>query len=115
MSQPTHHLSDDTSDRLYTPEELASYAAAEDAKSRPDPLSDPLPDFEQTVVRSRLPEQAAPPPAAPAPIRRAPPPAPAAVPSAAEPPSSRPGVPQGGPPSGPPPPPPVRPAGGPPQ
>ena len=29
MSQHTHHLSDDTSDRLYTPEELASYAAAE--------------------------------------------------------------------------------------
>ena len=33
MSQHTHHLSDDTSDRLYTPEELATYAAAED---RPD-------------------------------------------------------------------------------
>ena len=39
MSQPTHHLSDDTSDRLYTPEELASYAAAEDARTtgRPRP------------------------------------------------------------------------------
>ena len=29
MSQHTHHLSDDTSDRLYTPEELESYAAEE--------------------------------------------------------------------------------------
>ena len=34
MSQSTHHLSDDTSDRLYTPEELASYAAAEAADRR---------------------------------------------------------------------------------
>ena len=40
MSQHTHHLSDDTSDRLYTPEELATYAAAEgrpdDRPARPD-------------------------------------------------------------------------------
>ena len=51
MSQHTHHLSDDTSDRLYTPEELASYAAAEErgaeeppaGPQRPDPLTDPLP------------------------------------------------------------------------
>lgn len=39
---------DDTSDRLYTPEELAAYAAeqarAEGAPPRPDPLTDPLPD-----------------------------------------------------------------------
>src|SRR4051794_1389806 len=58
MSQYTH-LSDDTSDRLYTPEELASYAAAEAA---PDPLTDPLTDplagpltddHEATVIRSR--------------------------------------------------------------
>ena len=34
MSQ-SHHLSDDTSDRLYTPEELASYAAAEPPTDEP--------------------------------------------------------------------------------
>ena len=71
MSQSTSHLSDDTSDRLYTPEELESFAAAEADQAhdwsrpappsgpptagtyRPDPLSDPLPDAEQTVVRPR--------------------------------------------------------------
>ena len=59
MSQHTHHLSDDTSDRLYTPEELASYAAAEGrpddqpATTRPDPLNDPLPEVEHTVIRPR--------------------------------------------------------------
>ena len=68
MSQHTH-LSDDTSDRLYTPEELASYAAAEGrpddqpATTRPDPLNDPLPEVEHTVIRPRpaLPDPAAPP------------------------------------------------------
>ena len=39
---------DDTSDRLYTPEELAAYAAeqarAEAVTRRPDPLTDPLDD-----------------------------------------------------------------------
>ena len=60
MSQHTHHLSDDTSDRLYTPEELASYAAAEAPDEaqparpqRPDPLTDPLPEVEHTVIRPR--------------------------------------------------------------
>ena len=41
MSQSTHHLSDDTSDRLYTPEELDAFAAARGEKahdwSRPAP------------------------------------------------------------------------------
>ena len=56
MSQHTPHLSDDTSDRLYTPEELATYAAAEgtdDRPARPDPLSDPLHEVEHTVIRPR--------------------------------------------------------------
>ena len=38
---------DDTSDRLYQPEDLAQYAARRDglgSGSRPDPLSDPLSD-----------------------------------------------------------------------
>ena len=63
----SHHQSDDTSDRLYTPEELDAFAAAEaraaaggahdwsrpaapqgppataSTTHRPDPLSDPLP------------------------------------------------------------------------
>ncbi|MBJ7358245.1 MAG: hypothetical protein JHD21_12875, partial [Nocardioides sp.] len=37
---------DDTSDRLYTPEELAAYAAEQaraDGAPAPDPLTDPLP------------------------------------------------------------------------
>ena len=69
MSQHTHHLSDDTSDRLYTPEELESYAAAEGrpdappATTRPDPLSDPLHEVEHTVIRPRpaLPDPPPPP------------------------------------------------------
>ncbi len=110
MSQHTHHLPDDTSDRLYTPEELASYAAAEERggdetpadPQRRDPLTDPISDVEHTVIRPRpvLPEQ---PPAAPVtPLRP--------VTEAAGPPAG----PPSGPPSGPPPAPPVRPAGGPP-
>ncbi len=43
MSQHTHHLSDDTSDRLYTPEELASYAAAEGRPGRPAGHDPPRP------------------------------------------------------------------------
>ena len=79
MSQHTHHLPDDTSDRLYTPEELESYAAQEARRAdeqaaayRGDPLGAPLPDIEHplestvehTVIRPRpvLPD---PPPAAP--------------------------------------------------
>ncbi len=106
MSQ-SHHTSDDTSDRLYTPEELASYAAAEAAPdgepTRPDPLTDPISDVEHTVIRPRpvLPE---PPPAAPVTPLRQVTPAPTA---------GRRGPPSG-PPTGPPPPPLVRPAGGPP-
>jgi MinD-like ATPase involved in chromosome partitioning or flagellar assembly len=85
MSQTPHHLSDDTSDKLYTPEELASYAAAESASEwsrpapptgpptgggyRPDPLTDPLHDgHEPTVIRPRpvLSEVPPPPPSSPA-------------------------------------------------
>jgi len=33
MSQTPHHLSDDTSDKLYTPEELAAFAANEASSS----------------------------------------------------------------------------------
>ncbi len=87
MSQFTH-LSDDTSDRLYTPEELASYAAAESA---PDPLTDPLPEgpegHEATVIRPRPVRSDGPPASSPPPV---PPPAPPLRPA-------------GGPPSGPPP------------
>jgi MinD-like ATPase involved in chromosome partitioning or flagellar assembly len=93
MSQSTPHLSDDTSDRLYTPEELASYAAQDAGSYGSDPLTDPLPIVEQTVVRPQ------------------PPPAPARQVTSAAPPAG----PPPGRPSGPPPPPPVRPAGGPPQ
>jgi len=42
-SNGTSERSDDTSDRLYTPEELASYAAREAEPYRADPLTDPLP------------------------------------------------------------------------
>jgi MinD-like ATPase involved in chromosome partitioning or flagellar assembly len=105
MSQTPHHTSDDTSDRLYTPEELAAYAAEEARRAdelagayRPDPLSDPLSDpltdVEQTVIRPRpvLPD---PPPAAPVtPLRHAP--------EAATPPSGTPSGPPTGPPSSPP-------------
>ena len=114
MSQHTHHLSDDTSDRLYTPEELASYAAAEGRPDgepnadphRPDPLTDPYSDVEHTVIRPRpiLPDP--PPPAPVTPLRQVTQAGPPAGPPPAGPPS--------GPPSGPPPAPPVRPAGGPP-
>ena len=48
MSQPTHHLSDDTSDRLYTPEELSAFAAAE---GRPT-TSRPRPDRTRSPTRS---------------------------------------------------------------
>ena len=125
MSQHTHHLPDDTSDRLYTPEELESYAAQEARRAdeqaaayRGDPLGAPLPDIEHplestvehTVIRPRpvLPD---PPPAAPVtPLRHV---TAAAGPAAGQP-AGPPGGPPSGPPSGPPPAPPVRPAGGPP-
>src|SRR4051794_1877267 len=91
MAHPTHHLSDDTSDRLYTPEELASYAAADAQTHGSDPLTDPLPVVEQTVVRPRSPE---PPPASPAHGRQLTSAAPADGP-----PSSPPPRPPAGPPS----------------
>ena len=111
MSPHPHHLSDDTSDRLYTPEELASYAAAEGPPddqpptSRPDPLSDPLHEVEHTVIRPRpvLPDA---PPVTP--LRQ--------VTPVAGPPSGPPSSPPSGPPSGPPPqggPPAVPPSSGP--
>ena len=74
MSQTPHHLSDDTSDRLYTPEELDAFAAAEAGVAgdrRPtgpgpappagpptaatygsDPLTDPLPPERPAAGRS---------------------------------------------------------------
>ena len=107
MSQRKDHLSDETSDRLYTPEELASYAAAEDARNGSDRLTAQLPDLDDTVVGPRLPESSSPPSPPVSPIRW--------VTPAAQPPSGRPGGPTSRPPSGPPPPPPLRPAGGPPQ
>src|SRR3954453_20750949 len=61
MSQPKDHLSDETSDRLYTPEELASYAAAEDARNGSDPLTAQLPDLEQTMGPAPRPPASAPP------------------------------------------------------
>jgi MinD-like ATPase involved in chromosome partitioning or flagellar assembly len=91
MSESPQHLADDTSDRLYTPEELAAYAA----QARPDPLTDPLP----TITPAAPPATTAPAaPAAPAlgPRPTAPPPSvalarvvppaapPAAVPAAVE-------------------------------
>ncbi|WP_090855739.1 MinD/ParA family ATP-binding protein [Nocardioides lianchengensis] len=94
MSQQPHHQAShpadsdpsDTSDRLYTPEELAAYAAGQ-APVRPaeapapagDPLSDPLPGY---AARPTAPPPSGPPPAAP-PVARpsTPPPAPAAPPA----------------------------------
>jgi MinD-like ATPase involved in chromosome partitioning or flagellar assembly len=99
MSQPTHHLPDDTSDRLYTPEELASYAAAEPQPRDSDPLTDPLPVVEQSWGQRRSP-QPPPPPPAQAPLGQSRPATPAAGPPS-------------GPPAGPPPPPPLRPPAGP--
>jgi MinD-like ATPase involved in chromosome partitioning or flagellar assembly len=68
-----HHLSDDTSDRLYTPEELQAFAAAEEQgpANRPDPLTDPLPG--QAPAPSPAPVSA---PRAPEPVRSATPPPP---------------------------------------
>lgn len=41
MTQPRHDLSDDTSDRLYTPEELGVYAATRPAPLGPPPAAPP--------------------------------------------------------------------------
>jgi MinD-like ATPase involved in chromosome partitioning or flagellar assembly len=115
MSQTPHHLSDDTSDRLYTPEELDAFAAAEAAAAAAaEPAAtEPTPDW------SRSTPPAGPPAAAtygsdpltdPLPSdngRTA-----AAAPQ--PPPPPRQVTPASGPPTGPPPPPPARPAGGPP-
>ena len=110
MSQSTSHLSDDTSDRLYTPEELArspppSRRAGAHDWSRPDPLRDPLPERRRTPWSARDPVLAG---AAARAARRPPAPAhrPVAPRPAARPPGPRrrpPARPAGGPPSGPPP------------
>ena len=70
MSQHTHHLSDDTSDRLYTPEELASYAAAEArrAEDAADRRPGPARPAERPALRCRAHRD----PAAPGAARRAP-------------------------------------------
>ena len=63
MSESPQHLSDDTSDRLYTPEELAAYAAEQ---AQPDPLSDPLPPDEPAASpRTITPAAGRPPPQPP--------------------------------------------------
>jgi MinD-like ATPase involved in chromosome partitioning or flagellar assembly len=80
------HGDDDTSDRLYKPEDLAAYAARRDARSaagageRPDPLSDPLPGTTAPVPTTPAPATPmptspmpmTPPPASPPPAYRPP-------------------------------------------
>jgi MinD-like ATPase involved in chromosome partitioning or flagellar assembly len=108
MSDSPQHLSDDaprdtaddTSDRLYTPEELAAYAAEQAAPptaepltdALADPLTDPLPSVEAPPARTITPaapvaaaptlgpRPTAPPPSAVPAVRQAPPPT-AAVPT----------------------------------
>ncbi|GAB3194992.1 hypothetical protein GCM10027062_00600 [Nocardioides hungaricus] len=80
---------DDTSDRLYQPEDLAQYAARRDARasgSRPDPLSDPLPGEQAGELPG---EQAARPPAPETPRG----PMPTSPPPASPPPAYRPEAP----------------------
>jgi MinD-like ATPase involved in chromosome partitioning or flagellar assembly len=112
MSQSPSHLSDDTSDRLYTPEELAQYAAAE-ASADPDWSRPAPPRGGPSGGPSGAPSG---PPTVTAPYRADPLSdplsdvettviRPRAVPA---------GPPPSGPPTGPPPPPPVRPSSGPP-
>ncbi|MCD4526075.1 hypothetical protein [Nocardioides sp. cx-173] len=87
----------DTSDRLYTPEELSAYTAQQNAAPAPavhgdpltDPLTDPLPAYQAG------PPAPSAPPAPPAPPAQAAPPAPPAPPPAS--------APLGAPPIGPPP------------
>ena len=76
---------DNTSDRLYQPEDLAEYAARRDARSaagageRPDPLSDPLPGAEPPAMPPAMPASmpaapmpTTPPPSSPPPAYRPP-------------------------------------------
>jgi MinD-like ATPase involved in chromosome partitioning or flagellar assembly len=97
----SRHEADDTSDKLYTPEDFAAYAARRETReggaggrepmTYGDPLTDPLPGAEQPVqapaaptspppsYRPSTPPPAAPPPAHPPPV--APPPVVAAAPA----------------------------------
>jgi MinD-like ATPase involved in chromosome partitioning or flagellar assembly len=101
--QPPSHLSDDTSDRLYTPEELQAFAQEQARESdphesdasqppayRPDPLTDPLPSPGQPrkITPAGGPPAARPQPPPPPPLRPAPPSPP-----------DRPSAPVGGPPA----------------
>ncbi len=100
-SDGTDHDASDTSDRLYTPEELQAYAAEQPPASvHGDPLTDPLPEF-----GSRPAVPSAPPAAPTAAPTAVPPSAPPAVPAPqlAAPPSSPPRTPPPPPPSAPPP------------
>lgn len=89
---------DDTSDRLYTPEELAAYAAEQaGAGAAPDPLTDPMPADERaeqaepprTITPAAPPPVLGPRPTSPPPsavpaVRPAPPTPPAVVPSSVQ-------------------------------
>ncbi|MGY2703180.1 MinD/ParA family ATP-binding protein [Nocardioides sp. HB32] len=85
----SRHEEDNTSDRLYKPEDLAEYAARRDARSvagpggRPDPLGDPLsdpipeatpvvPTAPKAPAAPAFPMPTAPPPSAPPPAYRPP-------------------------------------------
>ena len=81
----SRHDDDNTSDRLYQPEDLAEYAARRDARSaagageRPDPLSDPLPGVEPPAMPPSMPASmpavpmpTTPPPSSPPPAYRPP-------------------------------------------
>ncbi|MBZ5741288.1 MinD/ParA family ATP-binding protein [Nocardioides mangrovi] len=95
----SRHDTDDTSDRLYTPEDLAAYAARREARSGGgdtretrltygDPLSDPLP----AASTPAAPMPTSPPPAGPPPTAYAPPTAAPATPAPAGPPPAAPPV-----------------------
>lgn len=87
---------DDTSDRLYQPEDLAQYAARREGRSpgaRPDPLSDPLPGQEPAAPAAPVADGPAPAPVMPsAPMPTSPPPA--SPPPAYRPEANVPAVPQ---------------------
>jgi MinD-like ATPase involved in chromosome partitioning or flagellar assembly len=120
------HDADDTSDRLYTPEDFAAYAARRETRqggagereslTYGDPLTDDLTDDLADPLADPLPPQAdeptppapqAPPPAAaqpttPPPAYRPSTPPPAAPPPAYQPPAAAPAAPASAPPAGPP-------------
>lgn len=99
-SAGARHDQDDTSDRLYQPEDLAQYAARRDARdaqgagARPDPLSDPLPGHEPAPPAQPVaaePEAAPPAPSAPVPGAHVPStPMPTSPPPSSPPPAYRP-------------------------